>query len=274
MVCCSNLHKFYQIYKKESFLIKTPFSKIYLCQKIDESDSSKEPSYIVKIQNPLLNKNSISNEINILRKLNSCKYVTKLIYYERHIFSSYLVFQKIEGCHLGIYLKTNMNSNHYINIIKQLLEGFSEIQKYNIIHRDIKLDNIMVSLIDQDNPQIKIIDFGLSVHQNNLQEFIHNEPTGAYGYMCPEMLSGYFYNANCDTWSLGVMFFYIFTGKYPYKINLSELQIIRNFRLPTNNLIGNINYDELKDEKLKNLVKKMLVNNRDTRPLINKIKLD
>lgn len=274
MVCCLNRHKFYKIYKKDSFITKTPFSKIYLCQKIDGSDSSNEPSYIVKIQNPLLNKNSINNEINILRKLNQCKYVTKLIYYERQIFSSYLVFQKIEGCHLGNYLKTYKNSKHYINIIKQLLEGFSEIQNYNIIHRDIKLDNIMVSLVDQDNPQIKIIDFGLSVYQNNLNEFIHNEPTGAYGYMSPEMLSGHFYNANCDTWSLGVVCFYIFTGKYPYQINLSELQIIRNFRLPANNLIGNINYDQLKDEKVKNTVKKMLVINRDTRPLINKIKLD
>ena len=47
--------------------------------------------------------------------------------------------------------------------------------------------------------KITIIDFGLSVYQKDIYLLQHNEFSGTYQYVCPEMYRGIFYNASCDT---------------------------------------------------------------------------
>ena len=67
--------------------------------------------------------------------------------------------------------------------------------------------------------KITIIDFGLSVYQKDIYLLQQNEFSGTYQYVCPEMYRGIFYNASCDTWSLGVLLYYLFYNTYPYKVN-------------------------------------------------------
>lgn len=267
-LCCKP-SVFYSEYEKGNLITSTPFSKVYLCKGF----TNKENNLVVKIQKPHRNKNNIRNEINILKLLQNSKHITKLIYDEVNFFSSYIVFEKITGETLLEYLKTPQDISIKYDLVKQLLTGFKYLQSYHILHRDIKPDNIMVE-INQNKPLIKIIDFGLARFQKNLKDFNSNEICGIYKYMCPEMLSFIFYNGSCDTWSLGVLFYYIFTYKYPYKINAKYLKEYMLFHTDAKEIIKDINLDIITNLDIKQLLSKMFIFDRSVRPLISELNLD
>lgn len=224
MICCKS--SFFYNYDLLEHIKTTPFSKIYIC-KSKEDDIIK----IAKLQKSYKNIYQIRNEIKILNYLNSTSITTTLLYSKIDYFNSFQVFEYINGPTLDIYLKTKLSELQKQNLITQLLDGFKYIQNKNIIHRDIKLDNIMIENHTTDSPLIKILDFGLSVYQKDISNYSHNEFAGSYQFACPEMFRGIFYNCTCDTWSLGVVFYCIKYNKMPYKISSKKAKKYIMFRL-------------------------------------------
>lgn len=263
---------FYDQYQKGDLISKTPFSKVHICNNTSETQNTDE--LVVKIQKPFINKNNIKNEIKILKLLSESKYTPQLVYDEYHYLHCFLVFKKIPGNTLLEYSKNQSTQGiqPYIKeqCIHQLLEGFKYLQKHRIIHRDIKNDNIMIR-VDGEDVLLKIIDFGLSRYQQNLKDFTTNEICGAYPYMCPEMLSNRYYNGNCDTWSLGVLIYFIFTQKYPYKIDLKNIKNHMLFHTPPEQIILNWNPKISKNSRVEALLRKMLLFDSDKRPLISEL---
>ena len=77
----------------------------------------------------------------------------------------------------------------------------------NIIHRDLKLENIL--LVSKDNHyHVKLADFGLSTTTDNIDLFRH---CGTPGYVAPEVLLDKDYNTKADVFSAGVICFSLFT---------------------------------------------------------------
>lgn len=90
----------------------------------------------------------------------------------------------------------------------------------NIIHRDLKLSNIM---INPTNFDVKILDFGLSrdfTCQNiNLQSIV-----GTPLFVAPEMLTENLYSEKCDLWSSGVLMYYLLSGDFAFNAtNITNL---------------------------------------------------
>ena len=99
-------------------------------------------------------------------------------------------------------------------IFKQVAESVHYLHSQNIVHRDIKTDNI---LIDQGTKAIKLIDFGFSVILSNaytrLKIFC-----GTPSYMSPEITRKVEYDGKpVDMWALGVLLYLMVTGTNPFK---------------------------------------------------------
>ena len=96
------------------------------------------------------------------------------------------------------------------------MELIKELHDYGIIHRDLKLENILIDDSNENDFKIKIIDFGLSVVLTSKAKT--NENYGTFIYSSPEVLLSIPYNNKIDCWSLGVIFFYLEYTFLPFNI--------------------------------------------------------
>jgi len=102
-------------------------------------------------------------------------------------------------------------------IVKDIASALQYLHSHGIIHRDIKLENVLVQRAPNGGGggiQIKIIDFGLSCMLGPGQNSI--ESVGTLKYASPEVLSTIPYRHSPDIWSLGVTAFILLAGKMPF----------------------------------------------------------
>jgi len=82
------------------------------------------------------------------------------------------------------------------------------------MHRDIKLDNILINKKDQGEYNVKIADFGMATFYNDTKHKQLFIKCGTPGYVAPEILRGEGYSNKCDLFSTGSMLFNLLTGFY------------------------------------------------------------
>ncbi|CAD8112666.1 unnamed protein product [Paramecium sonneborni] len=101
-------------------------------------------------------------------------------------------------------------------LFNQILDGLAYMHRNNVIHRDLKLENILFT--DNTKFQIKIIDFGLAYLSGTGIPFDEPLNVGTVQYISPEILSGKLKKINfCqDIWALGILLFYLIFGQYPF----------------------------------------------------------
>lgn len=132
-----------------------------------------------------------------------------------------IVMEYICGDLLSFIRKRSKLSEASAKIIfKQLIEGIKFIHQNKIVHRDIKLDNILFDL----NNTVKICDFGVS-RKLNPGDIMHDH-CGTPAYIAPEIFLNKGYEGySCDIWSAGVTLYYMISGSQPFKANnLPDLQ--------------------------------------------------
>lgn len=93
--------------------------------------------------------------------------------------------------------------------VKSLVSALIYLHEKNVIHRDIKPENLLLGHDDQ----LKIADFGWSVHEPNSHR---TTLCGTLDYLSPEMVKGEPHTKTVDLWSLGVLTFELLVGAAPF----------------------------------------------------------
>lgn len=125
----------------------------------------------------------------------------------------YKICEYFSESDLKEYVDNNINNNIDIpNIFNQIVRGLKYLHDYNIVHCDVKLENVLIL----DN-KIKIIDFELSKKTDNY--YICNHQFGTTYYMSPESRDLCIHSKKTDIWELGVLLYYMITKKFPIGIN-------------------------------------------------------
>jgi len=164
----------------------------------------------------LEDKELVQIEIGIL-KLCHHPNIVRLLDHLENIDYIYIVTEYIEGGTLGQYFKKkkfNFSERQAMIIMSQLASGVKYLHQYGIVHRDLKPDNIMITQ-QNDFGVIKIMDFGLSKIVSPNENMV--EGYGTLSYVAPEVLLRTPYNKEVDIWSMGVILFYMLSGRLPFR---------------------------------------------------------
>jgi len=126
----------------------------------------------------------------------------------------YIAMAYIEGETLKDRVENGpLAMNEIIDYTRQIARGLQSAHRKQIIHRDIKSANIMIT----PDGQIKIMDFGLAKLAGRTQLTQEGSTAGTVMYMSPEQARGEAVDHRTDIWSFGVVLYEMLTGRLPFQ---------------------------------------------------------
>ena len=157
----------------------------------------------------------IFNEINFIRQLKICENIVQIdqVYSCKNaVNGKKMIFIVMKFAKYGSVLRLILKNCQFTetqirNILEQLLLALDLMHRNNIIHRDIKPDNVLV--IDKELLKISISDLGLACKSDDENEV--RIKCGTPGYVDPEVLNGGCFTTKSDIFSVGSLFFNLIT---------------------------------------------------------------
>ena len=152
---------------------------------------------------------------------------------------------------------TEFEAGYYIN---QLLNGLMQVHSHKVVHRDLKLGNLLID----ENLQVKIGDFGLA-------KAIHKERAttlcGTPNYISPEVLAKTGHSFEADIWAVGIIAYTMIFGSPPF-----EGQEVKDTYKNIKNCNYHFNDNSHISKEAKTFIRSILVLNPQKRPSIKDLK--
>ncbi len=181
--------------------LKTNPEELYAIKQVNINVSEKELEFL---------KGLLEREVNVMQTL-SHENVIKLIDISITSNNIYLITEICNGGDLDRY-KMDLTVEETLTCIKKIVKAMIYANSNNIIHRDLKPANVLVH-----DGVIKLADFGFARFVEDPK--LSNQLTSKKGsplYMAPEVYFDEKYDAKCDVWSVGVMFYEMIFKKTPW----------------------------------------------------------
>lgn len=154
--------------------------------------------------------------------------------------------------------KHGFNLYDAIRYMKQILNAVSYLHSKNVIHKDIRPQNIVFVAPDL----LKILDFGVADFPGNEPRLPFYRDFGSVYYLSPELIRGDDYDIRTDIYSLGVLFYRLLTGEVPFAARRSIIiGIMHNKKIPVS--VKNLKADI--PEEIDRITMKALEKNPDKR---------
>ena len=131
----------------------------------------------------------------------------------------FIVMELLEGRDLRarILAGAPLPPRETVAIVRQVARALTRAHELGIIHRDIKPENVFLCHVDDEEPFVKVLDFGIAKRESGPELTTTGTTVGTPYYMSPEQLIGSkAIDARSDLWSLAVMTFYMLTGRRPF----------------------------------------------------------
>jgi serine/threonine protein kinase len=244
--------KYYEILSK---IGEGGAGSVFLCRHKDNGES-----YAIKRISPKNERHMemILNEI-VLTKLSSSPYIVN--YYESYQYEGYLwlVVELMKGSLTDLILQKpgRIPEKIIAYIMREILLGLKMMHDQYRIHRDIKSDNILISL----DGSVKLGDFGYAAQLTQEHEVRHSV-VGTPSWMAPELVVGMDYGVSVDVWSLGIVAIETVYGEPPY-LNEKPMRALYYIATKPSPTLPN---NGMWSENFQSFVRACLVKDPETRP--------
>lgn len=171
--------------------------------KVLRGELSKDPVTLLRFQ----------REANAVSKLNHSN-VVDVYDVGEYEGKHYIVMEYIRGRTLKqlISQRGALHQGEAVNIMIQLTSAVQHAHENNIIHRDIKPQNVLL----KDDGTVKITDFGIALAHDTVQLTQNDAVLGSAHYLAPETTRGETTTNQVDIYALGIVFYELLTGSVPF----------------------------------------------------------
>jgi len=179
----------------------------------------EEGALVIKISKSEAINKRLLLEAKVMRNLAGHPGIPELVDVARHRGRTVVISRYVEGKPLTKILPIEDNRERD-RIAYQLLDVLTHLHDHNIVHRDVKPDNIVV----RPDGTIVLLDYGIVRRMAELE----TSPTviGTRPYMSPEQVNGKS-ERRSDIWALGVVIYQMYTGRLPFLGN-TEIELMQN----------------------------------------------
>lgn len=193
-------------YFLESSLIQN--NRTWLCNK-------KTKQYVIKFAPLECLEDEVSLDLFVKEAWNAkrlkAKFFPKAVI-PKNRTSRYYVMQYFHGEDLDTYLThKHITIDDTVQLAHTLLNMAQFLVRFDLVHGDIKPNNIMIAKDNDENLEFKIIDFG-----SITEIFSSNSKAGTPSYLSPERFQGESISEASEIFSIGITLYISLTGKYPY----------------------------------------------------------
>lgn len=129
----------------------------------------------------------------------------------------YIVMEQLEDDMLEMILSSpekKLSERVTKFLAYQILEALKYLHKQNIVHCDLKPENVLLVKKESKFPQVKLCDFGYAkiIEENSFRSSL----IGTQAYLAPEVINRQKYNRSVDVWSTGVIVYVSLSGEFPF----------------------------------------------------------
>lgn len=158
--------------------------------------------------NSKIKRKALKTEIQIHKQLKHQNIINMEASFDDDFFSYILLELGDDDLFNRFNEGTDFEEKEIINIAQQLINALCYLKSKNIIHMDLKMENILFV-----GNNVKICDFGLAC-----QGWYHYTMVGTFEYMSPEIINGDIYSFKTDIWSLGIILYFLVHGDPPFTV--------------------------------------------------------